>query len=143
MNFPKSFLGLRWWVAVVIVALSIAIGVLVAAAAQHRIEPPQLVSLSAQPVYDADGKVTAFPVTLIYRITEKRTDGTKPNSWITTDNFDLVAQAQNTIALDGNTVTLGIVREDLTEVAGALYRSVHPPPLPTMQRKAIRGEPRQ
>lgn len=127
----------------VIVALSIAIGVLVARAAQHRIEPPQLVSFSARPIYDADGKLTAFPVTIIYRITEKRTDGTKPNSWVTTDNFDMVAQAQNTIALDGNTVTLGIVMGDLIEVGGALYRSVHPPPLPTMQRKAIRGEPRQ
>lgn len=109
-------------------------------AAQHHMEQPQLVSFSGQPVYNAEGGIAAFPITLTYRQIEKRFDGKKPESWITTDTFDLVKQEAHTMALGGNTMAYGAVREDLINVMGALYRSMHPPPMPQMQNSAFRGE---
>lgn len=108
--------------------------------AQHHMEQPQLVSFSGQPVYKPDGMLESFPIVLTYRQTEKRFDGKKPESWITTDTFDLVKQELHTMALGGNTMAYGAVREDLLNVMGALYRSVHPPPMPQMQNSAFRGQ---
>lgn len=128
----------------VIILLAIGLGVAVAVyAAQHRIAQPQLVSISAQAVYDADGKLIAFPVTLRYKVSLHASEGATAKSWVTTAEFDLVAQEKHTIPLDGNTVEFSAIRDDLIEVAGALYRREHPLPLPQMQRKALRGTPRK
>lgn len=125
------------------IAIGVAIPVVVSSlTAQHHNEPPQLVSFSAQPVYDAAGFLIAFPVTVRHKITDKPADGSAPKSWIQTTEFDLVHQAQHTMALDGETVELGSVRDDIINVAGALHRLHNPPPLPRMTRKAIRGNPK-
>lgn len=122
--------------------LVLAAGALALFAAQHRVSQPQLVSFSGQPIYDETGKLMAFPVTLRYKITVHPSEG-ETKSWIQTAEFDLVAQEKMTLPLDGNTVEFSAVRDDIIEVAGALFRTMHPPPLPQMQRKAIRGEPRK
>lgn len=137
MKQKTTFYGLRWWALLFVIAVVFASWIL---AAQHHMEQPQLVSFSGQPVYNAEGGIAAFPITLTYRQTEKRFDGKKPESWITTDTFDLVKQELHTMALGGNTMAYGAVREDLINVLGALYRSVHPPPMPQMQNSAFRGE---
>lgn len=111
--------------------------------AQHRIAQPQLVSISAQAVYDETGKLIAFPVTLRYKVSLHASEGSDAKSWVTTAEFDLVAQERHTIPLDGNTVEFAAIRDDLIEVAGALYRREHPLPLPQMERKALRGTPRK
>lgn len=161
MKIHRSFLGLNWWLVagviwwVIMGVVALSIGVLVVRAVLHRIEPPQLVSLSAQhrmeqpqlvsfsgqPVYKPDRTLESFPIVLVYRQTEKRFDGKPPASWITTDTFDLVKQELHTMALNGNTIAYGAVREDFINVLGALYRSVHNDPLPEMQNSAFRGEP--
>jgi hypothetical protein len=135
-NFKTAFCGVA-----ILLCAGVGIGLTSstnAAQGPALIEKPQIIGMTATPLYDDAGNLTSLNISAKFKILELQPDGRTQVPRIVNCETDLVRQEHQNIQIGNVMVPFSEIKADFVGLAEYLYRIHFPAPLPQNRRRALR-----